>query len=345
MAGAPHQNPTVGGTGKPAPPTHPLVRRVTIAVTVLFLSVFIVVPVVNVFSQALSKGFDAYAGVFYAASPPEGAKLSPAERRKLSSDRSQAEKTWSSIRLTMGIAAVVVPLNIVFGLAAAWSVTKFRFKGRSLLITLIDLPFSVSPVIAGLIFVLLLGRSGVFGPWASNLTWPDPFSLHWRGFAHEWWPFAFTQSFTGIIFTPLAIALATIFVTFPFVARSLIPLMDSQGSDEEVAALSLGASGWRTFRTVTLPNVKWALLYGVILCTARVFGEFGAVSVVSGHTDANDTMPLRIEKLWNEYNNQAAFTVASLLALLAVVTLVVQVLVERKTGKAAMTEVEGVDMP
>jgi sulfate transport system permease protein len=245
----------------------------------------------------------------------------------------------------MGIAAVVVPLNIVFGLAAAWSVTKFRFKGRSLLITLIDLPFSVSPVIAGLIFVLLLGRSGVFGPWASNLTWPDPFSLHWRGFAQEWWPFAFTQSFTGIIFTPLAIALASIFVTFPFVARSLIPLMDSQGSDEEVAALSLGASGWRTFRTVTLPNVKWALLYGVILCTARVFGEFGAVSVVSGHTDANDTMPLRIEKLWNEYNNQAAFTVASLLALLAVVTLVVQVLVERKTGKAAMTEVEGVDMP
>jgi sulfate transport system permease protein len=213
------------------------------------------------------------------------------------------------------------------------------------LITLIDLPFSVSPVIAGLIFVLLLGRSGVFGPWASNLTWPDPFSLHWRGFAHEWWPFVFTQNFTGIIFTPLAIALASIFVTFPFVARSLIPLMDSQGSDEEVAALSLGASGWRTFRTVTLPNVKWALLYGVILCTARVFGEFGAVSVVSGHTDANDTMPLRIEKLWNEYNNQAAFTVASLLALLAVVTLVVQVLVERKTGKAAMTEVEGVDTP
>jgi sulfate transport system permease protein len=143
----------------------------------------------------------------------------------------------------------------------------------------------------------------------------------------------------------LAIALASIFVTFPFVARSLIPLMDSQGSDEEVAALSLGASGWRTFRTVTLRNVKWALLYGVILCTARVFGEFGAVSVVSGHTDANDTMPLRIEKLWNEYNNQAAFTVASLLALLAVVTLVVQVLVERKTGKAAMTEVEGVDTP
>jgi len=345
MAKAPRQNLTIGGTGKPPPPTHPLVRRVVIAVTVIFLTVFIVIPVVNVFSQALSKGFDAYAGVFYAASQPVGTPLTPAERRKLASDRSQAEKTWSSIRLTMGIAAVVVPLNIVFGLAAAWSITKFRFKGRSLLITLIDLPFSVSPVIAGLIFVLLLGRSGVFGAWASDWIWPDPFSLHWRGFAQEWWPFVFTQSFTGIIFTPLAIALASIFVTFPFVARSLIPLMDSQGSDEEVAALSLGASGWRTFRTVTLPNVKWALLYGVILCTARVFGEFGAVSVVSGHTDANDTMPLRIEKLWNEYNNQAAFTVASLLALLAVVTLVVQVLVERKTGKAAMTEVEGVDMP
>jgi sulfate transport system permease protein len=345
MAKTPRQNLTIGGTGKPPPPTHPLVRRVAIAVTVIFLTVFIVIPVVNVFSQALSKGFDAYAGVFYAASQPVGTPLTPAERRKLASDRSQAEKTWSSIRLSTGIAAVVVPLNIVFGLAAAWSVTKFRFKGRSLLITLIDLPFSVSPVIAGLIFVLLLGRSGVFGAWASDWIWPDPFSLHWRGFAQDWWPFEFTQSFTGIIFTPLAIALASIFVTFPFVARSLIPLMESQGSDEEVAALSLGASGWRTFRTVTLPNVKWALLYGVILCTARVFGEFGAVSVVSGHTDANDTMPLRIEKLWNEYNNQAAFSVASLLALLAVVTLVVQLLVERKTGKAAIAEVEGEGTP
>jgi sulfate transport system permease protein len=267
--------------------------------------------------------------------------LSGAERRKLAAARSQPEKTWSSIRLSIGIAAVVVPLNIVFGLAAAWSVTKFRFKGRALLVALIDLPFSVSPVIAGLVFVLLLGRNGVFGPWVGNWTWPDPFSLHWRGFGGDWWPLEFTRSFTGVIFTPLAVALASIFVTFPFVARSLIPLMDTQGSDEEVAALSLGASGWRTFWKVTLPNVKWALLYGVILCTARAFGEFGAVSVVSGHIDSNDTMPLRIEKLWNEYNNQAAFTVASLLTLLAVVTLIIQMIVERKTGQDVIAAVEG----
>jgi sulfate transport system permease protein len=345
MAVTPRSILTIGEPGKPAPPSHPLVRRVTIAVTVVFLTVFIVIPVANVFNQALSKGIGAYASVFYPPRPLAGAKLSLAERRKFAAARSQAERTWSSIRLSITIAAIVIPLNIVFGLSAAWSVTKFRFKGRSLLIALIDLPFSISPVIAGLIFVLLLGRTGLFGPWASNLSWPDPFSLHWRGFARGWWPFEFTESFTGIIFTPLAIALASIFVTFPFVARSLIPLMESQGSDEEVAALSLGASGWRTFRTVTLPNVKWALLYGVILCTARAFGEFGAISVVSGHTDANDTMPLRIEKLWNEYNNQAAFAVASLLALLAVVTLIVQAAVERKAGVAAIAEIEGVEPP
>jgi sulfate/thiosulfate transport system permease protein len=321
------------------PPGHPFIRRVMIATTVIFLTLFIVIPVVNVFAQALSKGVDAYISVLHVGLPPEGARLSPAERRKLAAERGQAEKTWSSIRLTAAIAAIVVPLNIVFGLAAAWSVTKFRFKGRSFLIALIDLPFSVSPVIAGLIFVLLLGRSGVLGAWASNWTWPDPFSLHWRGFARDWWPLAFTRSFTGIIFTPLAIVLASIFVTFPFVARSLIPLMEAQGSDEEVAALSLGASGWRTFRTVTLPNIKWALLYGVILCTARVFGEFGAVSVVSGHIDSNDTMPLRIEKLWNEYNNQAAFSVASMLVFLAIVTLIVQTIVERQTGERETRQV------
>ena len=276
---------------------------------------------------------------------PKARQLSPTERRKLATERAQVEKTWSSIRLTLGIGAIVVPLNIVFGLAAAWSITKFRFKGRSLLMALIDLPFSVSPVIAGLIFVLLLGRNGVLGAWAPNWTWPDIFSLHWRGFAQDWWPLEFARSFTGIIFTPVAIALASIFVTFPFVARSLIPLMETQGSDEEVAALSLGASGWRTFWKVTLPNVKWALLYGVILCTARAFGEFGAVSVVSGHIDSNDTMPLRIEKLWNEYNNQAAFSVASLLALLAVVTLIVQTIVERQTSKSVTRQAEGVRMP
>lgn len=330
----------IGASGQPAPPSHPVIRRLMVAATIIFLTLFIVIPVVNVFAQALSKGFAAYTEVFHPASPPEGASLSPAERRKLAQQRSQAEKTLSSIRLTAVIAAVVVPLNLIFGLAAAWSVTKFRFKGRSLLVALIDLPFSVSPVIAGLIFVLLLGRGGVFGDWATNWTWPDPASLHWRGFAQEWWPLEFSRSFTGIIFTPFAIALASIFVTFPFVARSLIPLMETQGSDEEVAALSLGASGWRTFRKVTLPNVKWALLYGVILCTARVFGEFGAVSVVSGHTDSNDTMPLRIEKLWNEYNNQAAFSVASLLAFLAVVTLVVQAIVERQTGATEIRQTE-----
>jgi sulfate/thiosulfate transport system permease protein len=331
---------TTGASGTPPPPGHPLIRRVMVATTVIFLTLFIVIPVVNVFAQALAKGVDAYVRVLHVASPPEGARLSPAARRKLAAERGQAVKTWSSIRLTAAIAAIVVPLNIVFGLAAAWSVTKFRFKGRSFLIALIDLPFSVSPVIAGLIFVLLLGRGGVFGAWASSWTWPDPFALHWRGFAQDWWPLAFTRSFTGIIFTPLAIVLASIFVTFPFVARSLIPLMEAQGSGEEVAALSLGASGWRTFRKVTLPNVKWALLYGVILCTARVFGEFGAVSVVSGHIDSNDTMPLRIEKLWNEYNNQAAFSVASLLAFLAVVTLIVQTIVERQTGKSETRQVE-----
>jgi sulfate/thiosulfate transport system permease protein len=334
------QTQTTGASGNPPPPGHPLVRQLMVATTVIFLTLFVVIPVVNIFAQALSKGVDAYVSVLHVARPPERARLSLAERRRLAAERGQAEKTWSSIRLTAAIAAIVVPLNIVFGLAAAWSVTKFRFKGRSFLIALIDLPFSVSPVIAGLIFVLLLGRGGVLGAWASNWTWPDPFSLQWRGFARDWWPLAFTRSYTGIIFTPLAIVLASIFVTFPFVARSLIPLMEAQGSDEEVMALSLGASGWRTFRKVTLPNVKWALLYGVILCTARVFGEFGAVSVVSGHIDSNDTMPLRIEKLWNEYNNQAAFSVASLLAFLAVVTLIVQTIVEGQTGKRETREVE-----
>ena len=345
MSGAPAKSLVSGASGKPAPPNRPLVRRVLIATTVAFLTLFIVIPVVNVFAQAFSKGIDAYVSVFQAPSQPKDAQLSLVERRKLTASRGQAEKTWSSIRLTIGIAAVVVPLNIVFGLAAAWSVTKFRFGGRSLLIALIDLPFSVSPVIAGLIFVLLLGRNGVFGDWATHVTWPDPFSLHWRGFAEDWWPLEFTQSYTGIIFTPFAIVLASIFVTFPFVARSLISLMETQGSDEEVAALSLGASGWRTFWKITLPNVKWALLYGVILSTARAFGEFGAVSVVSGHIDSNDTMPLRIEKLWNEYNNQAAFSVASLLALLAVVTLIVQLIVERQTGKDEMRHTEGEGIP
>jgi sulfate transport system permease protein len=187
-------------------------------------------------------------------------------------------------------------------------------------------------VIAGLVFVLLFGRTGLLGGWAGQFSWPDPSSIAWHGF-DAGWPLGFARWNTGIIFTPLAIALASIFVTFPFIARAVIPLMQSQGSDEELAALSLGAGGWRTFRTVTLPNIRWALLYGVILCTARAFGEFGAVSVVSGNTDANDTMPLRIEKLWNEYDNQAAFTVASLLALLAMVTLVVKAIIDLRAAR------------
>jgi sulfate transport system permease protein len=327
--------------GPAAPVSHPLVRKILVAVTIGFLALFIVIPVANIFVQALSKGLDSYVAVFHVTKPPEDKELTPIERRKLASAHAQAEKTWSSIRLSIGIAAIVVPLNLVFGLTAAWSLTKFRFKGRSLLIALIDLPFSVSPVIAGLIFVLLFGRNGILGPLVANWTWPDPFSLHWRGFAQGWRPLYFSRSYSGVIFTPMAIALASIFVTFPFVARSLIPLMETQGSDEEVAALSLGASGFRTFFKVTLPNIKWALLYGAILCTAQAFGEFGAVSVVSGHIDSNDTMPLRVEKLWNEYNNQAAFTVASLLTLLAAVALVLQLIAERKGGRPAITAVEG----
>lgn len=328
--------PASGDGITPAP-----LRRILIAVTAGFLILFIVLPVANIFVQAFSKGAGAYVAAFYAAEPPAGKPPSAAERRKLSAARVEAGKTLSAIRLSVGIAAAVVPLNVVFGLAAAWSLTKFRFKGRSLLMALIDLPFSVSPVIAGLIFVLLFGRSGIFGSWAAALTWPDPFSVYWRGFAEHVWPFGFARSYSGIIFTPLAIVLASIFVTFPFVARSLIPLMENQGTDEEVAALSLGATGWRTFFKVTLPNIKWALLYGVILCTARAFGEFGAVSVVSGHIDSNDTMPLRIEKLWNAYNNQAAFAVASLLTLLAAVTLILQLIVEYKGVKAVIAAPEG----
>ena len=333
MAGAP---PSGAVTTRPSSPPprhgHPVWRRLLIAVTVLFLTLFILVPVANVFTQAFSKGVDGYVAVFTGA----GAGPAPkglVERRKFAAKRAQSEKTWSAVRMSIGVAAVVVPLNIGFGLVAAWAVTKFRFRGRLLLVALIDLPFSVSPVVAGLIFVLLYGRTGLFGAWATNWQWPDPLSLTWRGF-EAGWPICFASWNTGIIFTPLAIVLASLFVTFPFVARSVIPLMEAQGTDEEVAALSLGAGGWRTFSRVTVPNIRWALLYGVILCTARAFGEFGAVSVVSGNTDANDMMPLRIEKLWNEYDNQAAFTVASLLVGLALVTLVLKALIDWRTARS-----------
>ena len=312
-----------------------LVRRTLIGLTVAFLTLFIVLPVANVFTQAFSKGIPGYIQTF-SASVVGAEPTSLLEKRRAKAKTSQVEKTWSAIRMSVGIAAVVVPLNIVFGLTAAWAVTKFRFRGRTLLVALIDLPFSVSPVVAGLVFVLLLGRNGLFGAGATAFTWPDPTSLTWRGFAAAGGPLGFTRFNEGVIFTPLATLLASIFVTFPFVARSVIPLMQAQGSDEELAALSLGARGWRTFRKITLPNVRWALLYGVILCTARALGEFGAVSVVSGNVDANDTMPLRIEKLWNEYDNQAAFALASVLTLVAFVTLVIKAAVDVRSAAGAL---------
>ena len=320
---------------KSAPqPGRSLSGRILIVVAVLFLTLFIVLPVANVFTQALSNGLAAYWHVFFPPPVDPAAHLAIFEKHKQTMAVRQAADTWSAIRMSCGVAAIVVPLNIVFGIAAAWLIAKFRFRGRLLLLTLIDLPFSISPVIAGLVFVLLFGRGGVAGGWATNVTWPDPTSLTWQGFSGHWWPFTFANSYTGIIFTPVAIVLATAFVTFPFVARSLIPLMDAQGSDEELAALSLGAGGWRTFWKVTLPNIRWGLLYGAILCTARTFGEFGAVSVVSGHIDSNDTIPLRVEKLWDGYDMQAAFSVSTLLALLAVVTLIIKAAVEFKTKHA-----------
>jgi sulfate/thiosulfate transport system permease protein len=259
-------------------------RWAIIGIAVAFLALFIVVPLVNVFAQAFSKGLAAY---FAAIRNPDAV---------------------AAIELTLLAAAISVGLNLVFGVLAAWAITKYDFRGKSLLITVIDLPFSVSPVIAGLVFVLLFGAQGYLGPWLQ---------------AHD----------IKIIFALPGIVLATVFVTFPFVARELIPLMREQGTQDEEAALSLGASGLRTFFRVTLPNVKWALLYGVLLCNARAMGEFGAVSVVSGHVRGEtNTMPLHIEILYNEYQFMAAFAVASLLALLALVTLIAKVMLE---GRAA----------
>jgi sulfate transport system permease protein len=261
------------------------VRWTIISLSVGFLGIFIVLPLVTVFAQAFSKGVDTY---FAALVDPD---------------------TMSAIWLTLLAAAISVAFNLVFGLIAAWAITKFQFRGKNLLITLIDLPFSVSPVIAGLVFVLLFGLQGYFGPWLA---------------AHG----------IKVIFALPGIALATIFVTFPFVVRELIPLMQEQGTEEEEAALSLGASGLRTFTRVTLPNVKWALLYGVLLCNARAMGEFGAVSVVSGRIRGEtNTMPLHVEALYDGYQLAAAFAVASLLALLALVTLVIKVVLEARIAK------------
>lgn len=246
----------------------------------VFSLVFLLVPLANVFAQALSKGWAYYA---HSLSEPD---------------------SWAAIRLTLIVAAVSVPLNVLFGLAAAWAIAKFEFWGKSLLITLIDLPFSVSPVVAGLMFVVLFGLQGFFG------NWLDEHNIK-------------------IIFAVPGIVLATVFVTFPFVARELIPVMQATGTEQEQAALTLGANGWQTFWHVTLPSVKWGLVYGIILCNARAMGEFGAVSVVSGHiAGLTDTMPLRIEKLYNEYNAAAAFATASLLALLALFTLALKTFLE-----------------
>jgi sulfate transport system permease protein len=262
----------------------PLVRWALIATGVLFIALVLVLPLISVFMEALRGGLLQFFQAVY------------------------SKDTWQAVRLTLLVAVIAVPLNIVFGLAAAWAIAKFDFKGKSLLVTLIDLPFSVSPVISGLIYVLLYGANGWFGP-----------------FLKEW--------DIKIVFNVAGLVLATIFVTFPFVARELIPLMQEQGRDEEEAAISLGATGWRTFWHVTLPNVAWGLLYGVLLCNARAMGEFGAVSVVSGHIRGlTNTMPLHVEILYNEYDFVGAFAVASLLAGLAIVTLVAKSLLEWRYG-------------
>ncbi|WP_144554404.1 sulfate ABC transporter permease subunit CysW [Bacillus sp. X1(2014)] len=267
-----------------------LVRWVLITLALAFLGLFLVLPLVAIFIKAFDKG----AAVFLEAiSNPDA---------------------LSAIKLTLIITLITVPLNAIFGVAAAWAVTKFNFKGKSLLITIIDLPFAISPVIAGLVFVLLFSAHGLFGQWLID---------------HN----------IKIIFAVPGIALATLLVTLPFVARELIPLMQTQGTADEEASLTLGASGWKTFFLVTLPNIKWGLLYGVILCSARAIGEFGAVSVVSGHIRGlTNTMPLHIEILYNEYQFSAAFAVASLMSLFAIITLIVKNIIEWKARKSFESE-------
>ena len=272
---------TARGLTEPAP-----VRWLLTAVALGFLGLFLVVPLAAVFVEAFGKGLNAYLS---AVSEPDA---------------------YAALKLTLIAAGIAVPLNMLFGLCAAWAIGKFDFRGKNLLTTLIDLPFAVSPVISGMVFVLMFGRQGVFGPWLS---------------AHD----------IKIIFAVPGIVLATLFVSFPFVAREIIPVMEASGSQEEEAARVLGASGFQTFFRVTLPNIKWGLLYGVILCNARAMGEFGAVSVVSGHIRGlTNTLPLHVEILYNEYNFQAAFAVASLLAFLALITLLLKVIVERRSIQA-----------
>ncbi len=271
----------------PATRESPWVRRLLLALGLGFFAIFLLLPLVAVFTEALRKGWEMY----FAALADE--------------------ETLSAIRLTLLAAVIAVPLNLVFGVSAAWAIAKHDFRGKQLLVTFIDLPFSVSPVVAGLMYVLLFGAQGWLGPWLQE---------------HD----------LKIVFAVPGIVLATVFVTFPFVARELIPLMQAQGRDEEEAATVLGAGGWQTFRRVTLPNIKWGLLYGVILCNARAMGEFGAVSVVSGHVRGlTNTLPLQVEILYNEYQFAAAFAVASVLALLALVTLVLKQLVEWRASAAS----------
>jgi sulfate/thiosulfate transport system permease protein len=275
----------------PSPSSRPIrggesafIRWTLISIALLFLIIFLVLPLASVFVEAFAKGWQTYL------------------------DSIRDPDALSAIRLTLVASGIAVTLNLLFGLAAAWAISRFSFKGKNLLISLIDLPLAVSPVVSGLIFVLLFGLHGWFGAWLDN---------------HN----------IRVLFAVPGIVLATVFVTFPFVARELIPFMQAQGSDEEEAALVLGASGWRTFISITLPNIRWSLLYGVILCSARAMGEFGAVSVVSGHIRGEtNTLPLHVEILYNEYNFAAAFSVASLLSLLALITLVAKKIIEEKTG-------------
>jgi len=283
---------------RPAHLTEPRwVRGVLLTVALAFLALFLLVPLAAVFAEAFKKGWQLYVAAIF---EPDA---------------------LAAIRLTLLVAAIALPLNLVFGVAAAWAITKFQFRGKQFLITLIDLPFSVSPVVAGLVFVLLFGSQGWFGGWLQE---------------HD----------IKIVYAVPGIVLASLFVTFPFVARELIPLMQAQGSEEEQAALTLGASGWQIFWRVTLPNIKWGLLYGAILCNARAMGEFGAVSVVSGQIRGlTNTMTLHVEILYNEYQYSAAFAVASLLALLALVTLVAKNVVEWRNARLQQTADQPVEHP
>ena len=275
----------------------PFVKWLLISVALIFSVVFLLLPLVNVFAQALSKGFVYY---FKALAHPD---------------------SWAAMKLTLIVAAISVPCNVVFGIAAAWAVAKFEFRGKSLLTTMIDLPFAVSPVVAGLMYVLLFGMQGFFGSWLNE---------------HD----------LKIIYAVPGIVLATIFITFPFVARELIPVMQATGTTQEQAALTLGASGWRTFWHVTLPSVKWGLIYGIILCNARAMGEFGAVSVVSaGIVGMTETMPLQVERLYKEYNAVGAFAVASLLAMLALVTLGIKTWLEYRAEKEEAAAQRAIEQP